>query len=123
MLVLMVSFSTLSNIIRLFLLLILFIALLFGAHFFTKWYAKSGIVHAKTPNIEILESQQLAPGKTILIAKIGSKYVSFLVLKDHATFLTELEESDLVFEEKKEMEPISFKDILKKMSKKSEKDS
>ncbi len=118
MTVLLSGFSALSSIIQLILFLILFVALLFGAHFFTKWYAKSGIVHSKTSNIEILESQQITPGKNIIIAKIGTKYVSFVLLKENAEFLTELTKDDLVFAEDKVTEPVSFKDMLGKVSQK-----
>ncbi|MBR1741905.1 MAG: flagellar biosynthetic protein FliO [Lachnospiraceae bacterium] len=118
--VLLSEFSALSNILRLIFLLIVFIALLFGAHFFTKWYGRSGLIHARTANIEILESQQLSPGKNIVIAKIGSKYVSFIVFKEHAAVLTELNEDELIFEERKEPEMVSFKDIFQKVSKKQE---
>lgn len=114
--VLLSEFSALSDILRLILLLIIFVALLFGAHFFTKWYGKSGLLHAKTKNIEILESQQLAPGKNIMIARIGSKYVSFIVFKEHAAVLTELSESDLDLEKTVEIQKGSFKDIFQKAS-------
>lgn len=114
------EFSAFSDILRLILLLIIFVALLFGAHFFTKWYGRSGLLHAKTKNIEILESQQLAPGKNIMIARIGRKYVSFLVFKEHATMLAELCEDELDLQKKEETEMISFKDIFQKVSKKKE---
>ena len=116
--VLLSEFSAFSDILRLILLLIIFVALLFGAHFFTKWYGKSGLIHARTKNIEILESQQLSPGKNIIIAKIGSKYVSFLAGKEHATVLTELSESELDLEKTEETAQVSFRDILQKVSKK-----
>lgn len=107
--------STLASVFKLLLLLILFFALLVAAHFFTKWYAKSGYVRAKTANISVIESQQLAPGKNIIIAKIGGKYVSFILLKDNAVFLTELKEEELEFPNPNEGSNVSFSELLKKV--------
>lgn len=114
MLLILSEISTLSSVFKLFLLLIVFFALLYGAHLFTKWYAKSGIVNSRSSNISIVESQQISPGKSIVIAKIGGKYVSFVLLKDNAVYLTELNEEDLVFHSTEMKNNMSFQDILKK---------
>ena len=114
MLLILSGMSTLASAFKLILLLIVFIALLFGAHFFTKWYAKSGFVNPKSSNIKIIESQQLAPGKSIVIAKVGGKYVSFVLFKENAEFLVELDEEDLVFQDEiSGMQNMSFGDIFK----------
>lgn len=114
MLLSLYGISTLASIFKLVLLLILFFGLLIGAHLFTKWYAKSGYINSKTANISIIESQQLSPGKNLMIAKVGNKYVSFILLKDNAVFLTELEEEDLKIAPS-EVQNVSFRDILKKV--------
>lgn len=44
MFLVLTEMSTFTSIIKLFLLLVLFFVLLYGAHLFTKWYAKSGYV-------------------------------------------------------------------------------
>lgn len=113
MLLMLSEISTTASIFKLLLLLIVFFALLYGAHLFTKWYAKSGIVNAKSSNISVIESQQISPGKSIVIAKVGGKYVSFVLFKENAVFLTELKEEDLVFSAK-EIKNVSFQEILKK---------
>ena len=52
-----------------------------------------------------------------MIAKIGEKYVSFLLLKDNAVFLTELQEEELTLHnsEVQQMGGVSFRDVLKKV--------
>lgn len=115
MLLILSEFSTLSSVFKLLGLLLVFFALLYGAHLFTKWYAKSGIVHAKSSNISILESQQISPGKSIVIAKVGERYVSFVLFKENAVFLTELQEDELTFQTQEPKNTnVSFQDILKK---------
>lgn len=113
MLLILSEISTFSSVFKLFLLLVIFFVLLYGAHLFTKWYAKSGIVNARSSNISVIESQQISPGKNIVIAKVGNKYVSFVLFKENAVFLTELAEEELVFQSE-EMKNTSFSEILKK---------
>lgn len=91
--------STFASVFKLILLLVLFFILLYGAHLFTKWYAKSGYVNAKSSNIQIIETQQVVPGKSIVIAKVGEKYLSFLLMKENAIFLTELSKDELSFDQ------------------------
>ncbi len=109
--------STLASIIKLIVLLLFFVALLFGAHFFTKWFAKNTMSSGRTSNIQIIESKQIVPGKSIVIARVGKKIVSFVLTKEQASMLTELEESDLIIEEKTEAQSISFKEVLQHFKK------
>ena len=113
MLLILSEISTLSSVFKVILLLVVFFILLDGAHLFTKWYAKSGIVNARSSNISVIESQQISPGKNIVIAKIGNRYVSFVLFKENAAFLTELNEEELVFQSE-DMKNTSFSEILKK---------
>ena len=113
MLLILSEISTLSSVFKLILLLVVFFILLYGAHLFTKWYAKSGIVNARSSNISVIESQQISPGKNIVNEKIGNRYVSFVLFKENAAFLTELNEEELVFQSE-DMKNTSFSEILKK---------
>ncbi len=112
MLVVLSEFSTLASIIKLVALLIVFVLLLFAAHLFTKWYARSTYGNSRTKNIRIVESQQLSPGKNIVIVQIGKKYVSYIQSKDTISVLTELEEDDLDLSPQ-EIRETSFRDVLK----------
>lgn len=121
LLLLKLDMSTLASIIKLVGLLLFFIALLFGAHFFTKWFAKNSMGSGGKSNIQIIESKQILPGKSIVIARIGSKIVSFVLTKEHACMLTELEEDDLKIEEKPEVQNVSFKEVFQRLKKDAEK--
>lgn len=113
MLLILAEFSTLASAFKLILLLVVFFVLLYAAHLFTKWYAKSNFVNAKSSNISIIESQQVSPGKSIVIAKVGGKYVSFLMMKENAVFLTELEKEEIILSPPKEQN-VSFSEAFKK---------
>ena len=117
LLLLKIDMSTLASIIKLFVLLLFFIALLFGAHFFTKWFAKNSMHSRRNSNIQIVESKQIAPGKSIVIARVGNKIVSFVLTKEQACLLTELQEEDLIIEEKTENQNVTFKEVLQRLKK------
>ena len=60
MLLILSGVSTLASAFKLIVLLIVFFALLYGAHLFTKWYAKSNYASAKSANVSLIESKQIA---------------------------------------------------------------
>lgn len=115
MIVLLTNMSTSASFFKMVLLLIFFIFILFAAYFCTKWLAKSGFAGRKSSNISVIESQQISPGKSIVIARVGKEYVSFVLLKDHATFLTKISEEDLILADPQEIQMLSFKDVMKKV--------
>ena len=111
MFLVLTEMSTFTSIIKLFLLLVLL---------FTKWYAKSGYVNAKSSNIQIIETQQVVPGKSIVIVKVGEKYIAFLLMKDNAVFLTELSKDELSFNQVIQKTDVSkmtmnFTDVFQKV--------
>lgn len=71
-------------------------------------------------NMELIEAFRIAPGKYIQIVKIGTRYLALAVCKDTVTLLTELQEDEVKITEKKEL--ISFKELLEKATKRTEKD-
>ena len=93
---LITKYSTFAGIFKLIFLVIIFIVILVLSYLVTKWYANSGLVKNKTNNIEIKESFQLAPGKTISIVRIGEKYVALAQFKDNVVKLAELTEEELI---------------------------
>ena len=117
LLLLKIDMSTLASILKLFVLLLFFVALLFGAHFFTKWFAKNSMNSGRHSNIQIVESKQITPGKSIVIARVGNKIVSFVMTKEQACLLTELQEDDLIIEEKTEVQNVTFKEVLQRLKK------
>lgn len=122
MLILLTEFSTTASVLKLIVLLIVFILILAASYYFTKWYAKSGLIKKQSNNISIVETYQFSPGKCIYIAKIGDKYVSFIMSKDNVTKLMELDEADLDFPETDEkIQDVLFKEVFSKLTEKKHK--
>jgi flagellar protein FliO/FliZ len=105
-----------ENILQLAALVIVFIIVLAGTYYVTKWIAKSGMVQSQSRNIKVIETFKITTGKYIQIIRLGSEYYAIGVTKDHITFLTSLEEGQLDF-----ADPVvpggqktSFKEMLEK---------
>lgn len=120
---LITKYSTFVGIFKLIFLVIIFIVILVLSYLVTKWYANSGLVKNKTNNIEIKESFQLAPGKTISIVRIGEKYVALAQFKDNVVKLAELTEEELILNREVEISDSSFKDVFSNIVKSRKKDT
>lgn len=120
---LITKYSTFAGIFKLIFLVIIFIVILVLSYLVTKWYANSGLVKNKTNNIEIKESFQLAPGKTISIVRIGEKYVALAQFKDNVVKLAELMEEELILNREVEISDSSFKDVFSNIVKSRKKDT
>lgn len=95
MLYLVMEFSSTASLIKLILMLLGFIALLFLASWFTKWYVGNQGFRSNAKNIEVIESYSMGPGKSISILRLGKKYVAVTITKDTVQNLVELDENDL----------------------------
>lgn len=120
---LITKYSTFAGIFKLIFLVIIFIVILVLSYLVTKWYANSSLVKNKTNNIEIKESFQLAPGKTISIVRIGEKYVALAQFKDNVVKLAELTEEELILNREVEISDSSFKDVFSDIVKSRKKDT
>lgn len=95
MLYLVMEFSSTASLIKLILMLLGFIALLFLASWFTKWYVGNQGIRSNANNIEVIESYSMGPGKSISILRLGKKYVAVTITKDTVQRLVELDEKEL----------------------------
>lgn len=120
---LITKYSTFAGIFKLIFLVIIFIVILVLSYLVTKWYANSSLVKNKTNNIEIKESFQLAPGKTISIVRIGEKYVALAQFRDNVVKLAELTEEELILNREVEISDSSFKDVFSNIVKSRKKDT
>lgn len=113
--------STLSDVIQLLFMLLVFVVVLAAACYTTKFLAKTGYIRSKTANIEMLESYRIAPNKSIQIVKIGTKYVAVAVGKEEVTFLAELSEDELELQKAEPVNMPAFTEVFGNMLKKKKK--
>lgn len=106
-----------ANILQLAGVLLAFVLILVVTYYATKWFAGSGIAQTRSANIKVVETFRIAQNKYIQIIQLGDRYYSIGVTKDAITFLTALDEEQLDFSEENTPQQMSFKDVLRKVSK------
>lgn len=107
-----------SNILQLLAVVIIFVIVLAGTYYATKWIAKSGMIQNQARNIRVIETFKITTGKYIQIIQLGTKYYAIGVTKDQITFLTPLEEEQLDFApDVNNDSKLSFKEIFDKFTK------
>lgn len=111
----LVKISMLSSFVKLVLLLLVFILVLVAAYWFTRWYAKTGMVQQRNKNIEVEEVFSMGPGKQIMILRVGRKYLAVASCKEQLQILAELKEEDLDLEEAQTSQSAPFKEIFSGM--------
>ena len=66
----------LENILQLTAVVIVFVLVLAGTYYVTKWIAKSGMIQSQSRNIKVIETFKITNGKYIQIIQLGKKYYS-----------------------------------------------
>lgn len=107
-------------------IMILFVLVLFGAYFTTRFLAKHQSNRMKNCHLKIIEAIQVGPGKTVQLMKIGDEFIAIGVTKDKITYLKSIDQEHLdlkSIEEGSQIQP--FNHYLEKFRnrKKSEKQS
>ena len=107
-----------AQLLTLFIIFILVLAITYYVTRFVGNYQKNKMSGS---NINILETMRISNTKYIQVVKIGSKVFAIAVAKDTVTYLCELNEDELVYNEsssgKMLMNSESFKDISEKFKK------
>ena len=107
-----------AQLLTLFIIFILVLAITYYVTRFVGNYQKNKMSGS---NINILETMRISNTKYIQVVKIGSKVFAIAVAKDTVTYLCELNEDELVYNEsssgKMLMNSESFQDILEKFKK------
>lgn len=111
-------FEAFAQLLTLFIIFILVLAITYYVTRFVGNYQKGKMAGS---NISILETMRISNSKYIQVVKIGCKVFAIAVSKDTVTYLCELNEDELVYNEtssgKVMMNSEGFKEILEKFKK------
>ncbi len=94
--------------------LIIFIAVLGGTYYVTKWIANYQKGSESGKNISIIETCKISATKYVQIIRVGERYVAIGVSKDQITNLGDVPSEDIILNDKP-TETLGFKDILEKV--------
>jgi flagellar protein FliO/FliZ len=87
-------------------IMILFVLVLFGAYFTTRFLGKFQSNQHKNSYIKILEAISVGPNKTVQLVKVGEEYMAIGVTKDRITYLKSIDKDQIeltLFEERGQM--------------------
>ena len=94
-------------------LVFIFILIMVGAYFVTRWVGNACLNMQKNSNIRVLEMYRLNQTKYIYLVKIADKTVALGITKDKIEYLTEVNEADLkVVKTQDKMRSSSFLSLL-----------
>ena len=114
-----IAIDSVYNVSQFITLILIFAFVLVLTYFTTKYVANYQKGNMAQSNIRIIEGAKIAQNKFIEIVKIGNKYYALAVCKDSVTVICEIDESELIFKEDKEVG--NFSDVLKKLTSKTSK--
>ncbi len=110
--------SRLESFAQLLTIIIIFILVLAVTYFSTRWVGNFQKEKLSGNNVKILETMRISNSKYLQIVKVGTKCFVIAVCKDSITYLTDVNEEELFFQENQAgLSSESFKSILDKFKK------
>ncbi|MBR0163377.1 MAG: flagellar biosynthetic protein FliO [Lachnospiraceae bacterium] len=95
------------------LLLLCFVVAL--SYFATRWLAGYQKLKGANLNIEVIESLRVAPGKFVVIVRIGEEYHALGIGKDEMSYLTKVDAESLTIRAPGETGASVFPEILSRL--------
>ena len=77
------------------LLVFLFIGIVLGAYYVTKWISMAQFQKNQGKNIKVIESIGIGPQKILQLVQVGTQVFLIGITKDHITFMTEIDPSTI----------------------------
>lgn len=114
------EFTTSDSVLQLLGLCLLLIIILTAAYYTTKFVGRYKLGQLRNSNIQVIEAYRISPNKIIQIVKIANKYLVLGIGKDNISYITELDESEVITHENSEVEKQSFRQIFERIKGKKE---
>lgn len=115
-----IGMSSSNNVAELIGMVIVLLLILAAAFYTTKFVGKFSMGQFRESNFNVIDTYRISPNKFLQIVKVTNKYILFSVSKDHVTYITELDESEVIMKDTNVKENISFKQILDKVRNKTQ---
>lgn len=101
-------------------LVLILVIILVAAYYTSRIIGGIKLGQMKKSNFQVIDSYRVTPNKTLQIVKIGNKYVVISIGKDNISYITELDESEVVIKEPSQGGKQNFKQILDKLKNNNE---
>jgi flagellar protein FliO/FliZ len=87
--------SSLANFWQLLSVLFLFIIVLVGAFFVTKWLSHLQYQQTKGKNMQLIETLRIGPNKMVQLIKVGDRYFVIGLSKEHIQVISEVDQEQI----------------------------
>lgn len=114
--------TTFDSVLQLLGLIVLLAIIIAATYFTTRFIGKFQSNQMRKSNFNVIESYRITQGKYLQIVKISSKYFVIALGKDEITFITQLEEDEILLKDDMDFKHMNFSEYLSNfMSKKNDK--
>ncbi len=115
------EYSSSASIWQLFGLIIILLLVLFAAYFTSKLVSKLKLGQLTNSNFKVIDTFQVASNKSLMIVKVGKKYILISITKEQVQYLTDLDEDEINLKVNDTEERNTFKEILDNIKNKKSK--
>lgn len=104
--------TTFDSVLELIGLIILFVIIIFATYYTTRFIGNFQNNQMKKSNFKVIESYRISQGKYLQIIKVSSKYFVIALGKDEITFITQLEEDEILLKDDMAFKDSKFSEYL-----------
>ncbi len=104
--------TTFDSVLELIGLIILFVIIIFATYYTTRFVGNFQNNQMKKSNFKVIESYRISQGKYLQIIKVSSKYFVVALGKDEITFITQLEEDEILLKDDMTFKDSKFSEYL-----------
>lgn len=109
------SGSTWDNLMQLIGLVFLLIIILIATYYTSRFVGGIKLGQMKNSNFTVIDNYRISQNKVIQIVKIANKYIVIAISKDTISYITELDEAEVLMKEMNSGQLQSFKQTLDKL--------
>lgn len=110
--------TTMDSVLQLLGLILLLVIIIAATYFTTRFIGNIQNNQMRKSNFKVVESFRIAQGKYLQIVKISSKYFVIALGKNEITFISQLEEDEILLKDDLNFKHINFSEYLNKFKSK-----
>lgn len=107
--------NTWDNFVQLIGMVFLLILVLIACYYTSKFVGGMKMGQMKNSNFQVIDAYRVSQNKVIQIVKIANKYVVLAISKDTISYITELEETEIIFKNTNAVDKQTFKQMFDKV--------
>lgn len=104
--------TTSNNLLELLGLVLILVFILAVTYITTRFIGRYKQGQLKSSNFQVIDTYRISQNKMLQLVRIGDKYIVIAISKDQITYMTEIDETQVIFREDKTLDKQSFKQVF-----------